>query len=106
LVKSILNLKDILVQNPFSYQKDLDANHIYFVLLKGFSVKARKELFENQKFINEEFRVNDYCVPLNCKSGYAKAKLNNNLVEKRLKVSAKMRYFKTMNPLLEIAETV
>ncbi|MEM7483658.1 MAG: DUF1697 domain-containing protein [Bacteroidota bacterium] len=95
-------LAQILDSNPFNDQSE--ANRIYFVLLKQPPEQVLKGKFETEQFVNEDFHITDICVYLCCKKGYGNAKLNNNLIERKLKVEATTRNLKTMQKLIAMAE--
>ena len=92
-------VESILKTNPFA---DEEENRLYFVLLKNPPEKSLVDQFKEQKFENEDFHITDQCVYLVCKKGYGNAKLNNNLIERKLKVEATTRNLKTMQKLLEM----
>ena len=94
IVKTIDGLSRIIEKNPFVSQDDITANRIYFVLLNSFPAI---ELLEN-----EQYAVVDNCLYLKCALGYGKAKLNNNLIERKLKVLATTRNYRTLNKLQEL----
>ncbi|MGB3144664.1 MAG: DUF1697 domain-containing protein [Maribacter sp.] len=102
LVLSTSQLQEILSKNPFKQDIELKANSLYFVLLKSAPENSLMEAFLNEHFENEEFSIENHCVYLACKNGYGKAKLNNNLIEKKLRVLATTRNYRTMNKLLEM----
>jgi len=102
LVLSTSQLQEILHKNPFKKHKDLEGNSLYLVLLKSAPENSLMEAFLNEHFENEEFSIENQCVYLKCKNGYGKAKLNNNLIEKKLRVLATTRNYRTMNKLLEM----
>jgi uncharacterized protein (DUF1697 family) len=58
---------------------------------------------ESLSYPNEEFVINNSCVYLYSEFGAAKAKLGTNFFERKLKVSATARNYKTMNKLLEMS---
>ena len=95
------DIGQILEANPFANKSD--ENKLYYVLLKKPSKKEFVQQFEQLHFDNEDFHITDNCVYLLCKNGYGRAKLNNNLIEKKLKVEATTRNQKTMLKLLEMA---
>jgi uncharacterized protein (DUF1697 family) len=103
LVLSTSQLQEILGKNPFKQHIELKANSLYFVLLKSAPENSLIEAFQNEHFENEEFSIGNQCVYLECHNGYGKAKLNNNLIEKKLRVLATTRNYRTMNKLLEMA---
>ncbi|UJH66255.1 DUF1697 domain-containing protein [Allomuricauda sp. SCSIO 65647] len=101
LVKTAKDLKSILRHNPFS--KEENTKQLFFVLLRQPPSKLLVDEFNELKFEGEDFHITDACVYLNCKIGYGKAKLNNNLIEKKLKVEATARNLRTMQKLIEMA---
>ncbi|MCL6267604.1 DUF1697 domain-containing protein [Flagellimonas myxillae] len=95
-------IDEIINNNPFASEEE---KSLYFVLLKNPPESERVESFNQEKFENEDFHITDRCVYLCCKTGYGKAKLSNNLVERKLKVEATARNLRTMKKLLEMADS-
>jgi len=93
--------EQILKANPFS--EEAEENKLYYVLLKSAPKEDFVKQFNQLQFENEGYHITDKCVYLLCKNGYGKAKLNNNLIERKLKVDATTRNHKTMLKLLEMA---
>lgn len=104
LVRTAKDLESILKNNPFA--KEENTKQLFFVLLKQPPTKALVEEFDELKFEGEDFHITDACVYLNCKIGFAKAKLNNNFIERKLKVEATARNLRTMQKLVEMAEAM
>lgn len=102
LVVTAREIEEILDKNPFSEE---EAAQLYFVLLKNVPNQDLVEEFNAIKFENEEFHISDRCVYLNCKTAYGKAKLGNNLIERKLKVEATTRNLRTMKKLVEMAKS-
>nr|WP_299072699.1 DUF1697 domain-containing protein [uncultured Allomuricauda sp.] len=95
-------LEKILEENPF--KNEVEENRLYFVLLKEVPSQNLVEEFNTLSFVNEDFHVSESCVYLCCKKGYGNAKLNNNLIERKLKVQATTRNLKTMQKLTEMVK--
>ncbi|WP_282162134.1 DUF1697 domain-containing protein [Ulvibacterium marinum] len=104
LVKSKTDLERIVKENPFKDAITLEGNRLYFVLLKSVPEQVLVESLAQETFENQEFRITDSCVYLWCKNGYGKAKLDNNFLERKLKVQATTRNYRTMLKLLEMAK--
>lgn len=104
LVKSKEEIQDIIEKNPFDNSEDLETNRIYFVLLKEVPKKDLTEALVNETFTNEKFIITGNCVYLCCAKGYGNAKCDNNFFERRLKVPATTRNYRTMTKLLEMSE--
>lgn len=102
IVKTVNELSQIIEKNPFVSQEDITANRIYFVLLNSLPTIELLENLSEETFENEEYVVIDNCLYLKCALGYGKAKLNNNLIERKLKVMATTRNYRTMNKLQDL----
>lgn len=101
LVKTAAEIDTILKDCPFEKDKK-EAS--YFVLLKTPPQKELVKAVEQLNYPDEEFAITDACVYLFSATGYGNAKLNNNLFEKKLKVSATTRNYRTLVSLVEMAE--
>ncbi len=102
LVKSKTDFEKIVQQNPYTDPEDLENKQVYFVLLQNAPNTENVEAFQKVVCENEKFVIGENCVYLLCKNGYGNAKLNNNLVERKLKVEATTRNYRTMVKLLEM----
>lgn len=102
LVKTANEIRGVLLKNPYNNENDLAHNRVYFVLLQDTPDAELVKTFKRMNFPNEKFRVSDTCVYLCCENGYGKAKLSNNMIERKLEVKATARNYRTMNKLLEI----
>lgn len=100
LVTTKESIMSILKDYPFTNSEEKNQ---YFVLLHNSPDKALVENFNTLKFETEDYYLTENCVYLDCKQGAGKAKLNNNLVEKKLKVTATTRNLKTMQKIVELA---
>ena len=96
-------LLDILERSPFKEQEDLEANRIYYALLKGVPGENEFANLDQNSYPNELFEIINRCVYLNCQKGVGKAKLNNNIIEQKLKVEATTRNHRTLLKLIELA---
>ncbi len=103
LVKTHDELKSIFDNNPFSETADIENKRIYFALLKETPKPEMIAAFRKEEFIGELFVVADDCVYLNYTIGAGKAKLSNNLIERKLKVAATSRNYNTMVKLLAMS---
>ncbi|WP_439129982.1 DUF1697 domain-containing protein, partial [Polaribacter sp.] len=84
---------------PFTLENDK-------IVAFTFLDKASKETaIEVNNIGEDQYKIVDDVVYLHCPSGFGKTKLTNNTIEKKLKVSATTRNFKTTIKLLELSET-
>ena len=98
LVVSSERLRTILENNPF--QNVAEENLLFFTLLKEVPEPEKVMEFKGIQFEGEHFHITEYCVYLSFTGNYRNAKLNNNYIEKKLKVEATTRNLKTMRKLL------
>lgn len=103
LITTENKLSKILDASPFKNPADIAAKQVYYTLLKEKPNNTLKEVLVPDNYPNEQFLITDHCVYLNCLKGAGKAKLNNNIIEKKLKVSATTRNHRTVLKLIEMA---
>lgn len=106
LLKTKKQLHGIIAQNHYSEDSDEKLRSVYFVLLSSVPDDTLVEKFEKKSYENERFHITDSCVYLQYLKGYANAKVNNNVIEKNLKVRATTRNLKTMDKMLELSAVV
>ena len=102
LVKTKKQLELVLSLSPYDNEDQISTNKTYFILLFETPTKEFLEVFKKLTFPNEQFKITDDCVYLLCLNGYGKSKLNNNLVESKLKVVATARNYRTMQKILAL----
>lgn len=99
LVKTSEEIASILKDCPFSEEKRAKS---YFVLLHSNpEAQAAAEIRELSSTA-EEFKITNPCVYIYYAVGAGKAKLGNNWFEKKLKVKATSRNYRTMAKLLDM----
>lgn len=100
LVKTKSGLQQVFNDCPFSEDKKQKS---YFSMLYD----VPNENFINEvskiKYENEEIVLTPNCVYFYSTIGYGKTKYNNNFFERKLKVTATARNYKTMVKLLDLA---
>jgi len=98
-VRTPIELKAIFDACPFPEEEKVES---YFTLLQKTPLFELVEEVGKKSYPNEKFRVTGDCIYFFSSIGYGKAKYNNNFFEKKLKVSATARNYKTMVKLLEM----
>ncbi|WP_299777908.1 DUF1697 domain-containing protein [uncultured Formosa sp.] len=99
LVKNEMQLQKIFNFNSFS---EVEKPASYFTLLSEIPKAELVKSVSKETYKDEVFTITDSCVYSYSKHGYGKAKCNNNFFERKLKVSATTRNFKTMQKLLSL----
>lgn len=76
----------------------------YFALLSEMPSTEHVDEAIKKTYENEEYYIIEDCIYFYCEAGYGKAKFNLNYFEKKLKVNATARNYKTMLKLMAMAE--
>ena len=91
-----------LIKNtPFSKK---DISKLYVTFLSGIPIQSPIDEINKIKDKSEEFLISGKEVYLFCPNGYGKSKLSNNFFERKLKLSATTRNWKTVNKLFSMAK--
>lgn len=93
-------LQQIVDECPFPQQQKENS---YFMMLYAAPENHLVEEISRLSYPNEAFLITDYCVYFHCSIGYGKAKFSNNFFERKLKVTATARNYKTMIKLLSLS---
>ena len=101
MVKSIAQFTTIFNNSPFS--DEIKRNSHFAVLSDIPKIHLIKEACQ-KKYDNEYYHIIADCLYFYCASGYGKAKFNLNYFERKLKVSATARNYKTMLKLIGMAK--
>lgn len=101
LVKTADTIAHILKDCPFEEAKRAEA---YFMLLASQPETELMAAVREISYPNEEFVLTSECVYIYFGNGYGNAKLNNNFFEKKLKVAATTRNYRTLTKLIELAK--
>jgi uncharacterized protein (DUF1697 family) len=96
-------LNHIVGSNPFAVDETKEPSflHVTFLADKPLSENAAK--INTAEYLPDEFLLSGKAVYLYCPNGYGKTKLSNSFFERKLKVSATTRNWKTTSELLTIA---
>jgi len=100
LVKTADSIAQILKDCPFEETKKAEA---YFMLLASQPETKLMEAVREISYPNEEFVLTTECAYIFYSKGHGTEKLNNNFFEKKLKVAATSRNYRTLVRLVEIA---
>jgi uncharacterized protein (DUF1697 family) len=100
LVKSKEEIKAILDNCPFPDEKKVVS---YFILLRDFPEKDLVDETSKQLFPKEVFIISKNCIYIFYALGAGRAKLGVNWFEKKLKVKATARNYRTMAKLIEMS---
>ena len=99
LVRTASEITAVLSNCPFSEEKKMKS---YFTLFQQIPLEENMQEFANLNFPGEEFHITSNCLYYFCANGYGKAKMTNNLIERKLKVRATTRNYRTLLKLTEL----
>lgn len=102
LVRSPAALVAALAKNPFK-NDNIDQNRCYITFLATPPQAAKVQALLALDYSPEEIRIVEQVAYLYSPEGFARAKISNNLVEKKLGVAATSRNQKTTTKLIEMA---
>ncbi|WP_394366247.1 hypothetical protein [Winogradskyella ursingii] len=101
MVKSKNKLQGIFDDCPFALAKKAES---YFVILSAIpDTQLVKETIQ-KTYPDDEYHIIKDCIYLYCANGYGKSKFNLNYFEKKLKVKATARNYKTTVKLLSLTD--
>ena len=104
IVLTMEEMKELIERNPFKADKTKDNSFLHVTILTSKPEQINIETINEVKLPGEEFELSERVVYLYCPDGYGKTRLSNTFFEKKLKVGATTRNWRTTLELLNIAE--
>lgn len=95
-------LQSVIEQNTY-FKAGKDISKLYVIFLSEHPSQEKIATLEAVDYSPEEFTLHDTHLDFYFPNGYGRSKLNNNFFERKLKVSATTRNWKTINKLLDMA---
>jgi len=99
-VKAVVRREDefrkIVNNNPFLNEPGIEIDKLHVVLMENIPDPELVLLLDVKKEENERFVIISKEIYLYCPNGYGKTRLNNSMFEKKLKISATTRNWKTI----------
>jgi uncharacterized protein (DUF1697 family) len=100
-VRTVSYFKDVLARNPFL---NAETSKQYFTLLATKPDAALLSELLKISYVPDELRVINDMTYVLCATKYSDIKINNNFIERKLKISATTRVYNTIANLVELAE--
>lgn len=100
IVRTAKELECAVESNPF-YHEETDVNKLHLTFLKAQPEIENKKLTESYSYEPDQFEIIGNDVFIYCENKYHQSKLTNNFFEKKLKVGATTRNWKTVLKLIE-----
>ena len=99
LILSLNEIEEALKNNPYQ-----DIEKPYFTFLSEIPKQEDIDVLNSISFDNEIFELKGKVLYAHYPNGAGRAKMNNNLIERKLKVRATTRNLNTTKKLLEMAK--
>lgn len=105
LIRTSVELGEVLKQNPYANQAEGNENKLYVTFLSESAPKGAEALLKPLAAKTERFSVCGREIYLHCPDGYGNTKFSNNAIEKKLSPEATTRNWRTVNTLFEMAQS-
>ena len=106
IVRSLAEMKSVLAQNPFLKRSHVNTEKLHVTFLANNPEAALVKALEEISFPRDEYIIQGKEIFLQIPESYGETKLSNSFLEKKLKVSATTRNWKTVNKLVEMANAI
>jgi len=97
-------LKNISEHNAFISERGLDISKLHLTFLSGDPGRIFSESMKQNEYLPDEFYISGKAIYLFCPNGAGNTKLSNASFEKKLKVRATSRNWKTVLELVKLSE--
>jgi uncharacterized protein (DUF1697 family) len=104
LIRTTSEFQRLIENNPLLGEKNRDATKLHVTFLSDIPEECLIENIKESKAESEDFSIAGREIYLYCPEGYGRTRMSNNFFEKKLKVAATTRNWKTVNKLLELAK--
>lgn len=101
IVKTPIEIKTVLEGNP--YGKEYDISRVFFTLFNDIPDEKLVSALQAQDFGEDKFVYTPQAIYLFIPGSAAKTKLNNNFLERKLKIDATSRNFNTLTKLIALS---
>lgn len=102
VARTSAELQKVLFDNPF--QEGYDLSRVFFVLFARRPAAEKVKELLAQDFGEEKLAIVGDAAYLYIPGTYARGKLSNNFLEKKLNISATMRNYNTLRKLVEMGK--
>ena len=103
IVRDSKELKIASRRNPF-FRQNSDINSLHLTFLKEKPSNENFDKIQTYNYEPDKFKINENDVFIYCEGKYHQSKLSNNFFEKKLKVGATTRNWKTVLKLIDLSE--
>lgn len=101
IVKTPQEIQRVLNENPFG--EEYDISRVFFTLSNDIPDQDLVIKLQEQDFGNDKFVITPKAIYLFIPGSAAETKLNNNFLERKLKIDATTRNFNTLSKLIALS---
>lgn len=101
IVKTPQEIDFVLNNNPFGENDDI--TRVFFTLFNDVPDEKLVTAFQSQDFGEDKYVITPHAIYLYVPGSFAKTKLNNNFIERKLKIDATTRNFNTLSKMIELS---
>ncbi|MCW3081874.1 DUF1697 domain-containing protein [Segetibacter sp.] len=105
IIRTLTELEKAITANPFLNEADVDEEKLHLTFLADVADKDKIDKISHLNFAPDRFIIIEKEIYLYCPLGYGITKLSNNFFENKLKLTATTRNWRTVNKLLDLANT-
>ena len=100
------DMKESIASNPFLQEKDADVEKLHLTFLKETPSPEALEKIKMFQYLPDHYEIIGNDVFVFCENGYGRTKITNDFFERKLKVPATTRNWKTVMKLLELSNEI
>jgi len=104
IIRTDEEFRKIINNNPFVKDSNVEIDNLYVTFMLDIPDSSLVELLDEKKEENEKLSVISREIYLYCPNGYGRTKLNNVMIERKLKTVATTRNWKTINNLFQMSK--
>ncbi|MCP4428165.1 MAG: DUF1697 domain-containing protein [Chloroflexi bacterium] len=104
IVRTAVDLQRIIENNPFLQERNEDPTKLYVTFLQTAPSEPALSALQPPQNETGEYVMGEWEIFVFCPDGYGRTKLSNNFFERKLKIPATTRNWKTVNALCQMVE--
>jgi len=104
IIRTDEELRNIINNNPFVKDPNVESENLYVTFMLDIPDSRAVKPLDEKKEENEKLLIISREIYLYCPNGYGRTRLNNVMIERKLKTVATTRNWKTINNLLEVSK--
>lgn len=104
LCRTAEEMEAVITRNPYAETTGFEAEKLYVTFLQETPSEEKLTALQTLTFEPEIYSVSGREIYVYCTNGYGKTKLDNSIFERKLKVKATTRNWRTINKLIEMSQ--